>query len=249
MRNWGPLKFSFLLALAVAPSFGLSQIVPTMVNAPDTPVRLVSINSKIEDFLSEVTTKNVSEKTVKSFQLGVIMSVPSGCGPEEAYGKEIVLRIDRVNLAPGVSVQTEKYGLKPGDVGAFQLMHHADQVHTQLAVIRADFEDGTNWAITRAGPVYDSGLMSRDAALQCAKGPEAALIRSRVSCIHPDASSPDAARGYICVAGVTQACTNNADGGSCLSTICNGGLCPDQTCSCPSCTQPINPPPSSTTSD
>jgi hypothetical protein len=212
-----------------------------MVNAPDAPVRLVSITSSLDDFLKNVTTKNVSDKTVRSFQLGVVLSVPQGCGESEVFGNEEVQRIDSVNLAPGVSVQTQDYKFEPKRVSDFRVGNHGDVAESQLTVIRVDFVDGSSWSISRTGPIYDIRLLGRVAELRCSKSPEAVLARSKASCDSLLAASPLASgggTGYICVGAPDQSCSNQDGGKSCISSICTGGLCPAQTCSCPTCPKP-----------
>jgi hypothetical protein len=158
-----------LLIFALSANFASAENPPAMVNAPDAPVKLVSITSTLSDFLSVVTTRNVSSKVVKSFQLGIIMSVPQGCGPVEVFGEEQVQPIDRVDLAAGESVQTKSYRLAPESIHAFGIKNHADLVQSQLTVVRVDFADGTSWSVARSAPIYDVKLLVRTAAIQCSE--------------------------------------------------------------------------------
>lgn len=146
-----------------------AQIAPSMVNLSNAPIKLVSITSTVGDFLSSVKLTNVSNKTVVSFQLGVIMSVPEGCGPTEAYSAAQLMQLDAVNVEPGAKIQTASYRFAPKVVNDFGKENNASVVHTQLAVVKVEFKDGTSWAGTHSGNIYDPGLMSKNAAVQCVK--------------------------------------------------------------------------------
>jgi hypothetical protein len=180
MKNSADSFIAFiLLSLLACSAFG--QIVPAMINPVGTPLQLVSINSNFTDFLNVVTVKNISDRQIASFQLGIIMSVPNGCGPKQIFGSERLMQPDRVVIARNATAETRKYGLAPGDIQMFGAANEARVVHTQLAVVRVDFSDGGSWFYPRAGKIYDESLMTRDAQLQCSNTVKARLTQASVA--------------------------------------------------------------------
>ncbi|WP_157439741.1 hypothetical protein [Terracidiphilus gabretensis] len=243
-----PIVWKLFIATAVLlfTQLASAQHLPSLVNSTGAPLQVVSITGTRADFLSVVTTQNSSGKAIVDFQLGMIMAVPQECGPEETYSNELKLPIDRVAIQPGAQAQTRDYGVAPNDISTFENDHAAKFVHSQLAVIRVDFADGTNWSITRTSPIYDQKLMTRDAELQCSNKPSAVLARTNLSCAHLVISQakPDGVYGYYsCATGAGQVCSNASNALSCTNTVCsgNGGYYPDQTCQF---TVPKTPPPS-----
>lgn len=214
-----------------------AQISPTMINKPDAPLQFVSITSNFTDFLHGVTLKNVSNKPITSFQLGIIMSVPTGCGPTEAFSPERRFPSDRVGaLAPGQSIATKDYGFSPKEVLDFTSANLGRIAQTQLAIVHVEFFDGTSWNTAPYRGTYDIAAMRANAELHCSNSTKAKLARAAIKCTLPAQSadqfaSPDGSKPqtFKCVASDNQVCAVAGDGQSCTASFCTGG-CPSQTC-------------------
>jgi hypothetical protein len=162
--------FRCLLLLACSATLCAQGItVPRMVNPADAPLYIISTNSNLTDFLNTVTFKNVSGRKITSFQLGIIMSVPAGCGPNQVFGAERLMQADRIVIDPNANAETYRYGFGPSDVEAFAAEARARVVQTQFTVVHVDFSDGGHWSYPRTGKIYDEALMAKDAEVQCLK--------------------------------------------------------------------------------
>jgi len=210
---------------------GRAQASPSMVSLPDTPLKLVSTTGTATDFLSSVTVRNVSNRRVKSFQLGIIMAVPAACGPNEFFAPEQVFRTDWVGLNPGDLAQTSDYLFSPKTVSNFAKDHFSNVVNTQIAVVRVDFVDGSSWTFSRTGKIYDSDLYQKDAQLRCLKVKPAELL-AKASCAKLKRVGNDPGGAfYTCGSGSGQICQNSNNGSSCTNSICSSAdTCPDQSC-------------------
>ena len=161
-------KALFLLAL----SSGLgtvvqAQVVPAMVNLPETPLQFVSITSDAGDYMETATLKNVSNREISSFQIGLIMSIPAGCAPAPELGAEQAFRVDRLIVPAGQTAITHNYGLSPQKIRAFDKSRMGRIVLSQIAVTSVTFSDGALWRASRDGQVYDDSSIERMAQMDC----------------------------------------------------------------------------------
>jgi hypothetical protein len=139
--------------------------VPIMINLPQSPLHFISIKSTLTDFLHEVTVTNVSGKEIVNFQLGLIMTIPSACGPKEVIAPQQLMLPDDVDIEPGAQDTTTNYRYYLTDVARFMQQNHARGVITQLTVVQVDFADGTSWSLHRDSPVYDEHQWKQEASL------------------------------------------------------------------------------------
>lgn len=140
---------------------------PRMINPPGSPLLITSVTMDLTDALKTVTLKNVSGNTITSFQLGVIMAIPSACGPKEAFSPERVMQADRVSIQPGATAQTNDYRFSFSEISSFAAASKASDVQTQVAVVHVSFADGTEWNLPSHTGTYDNSVMASIAKLHC----------------------------------------------------------------------------------
>jgi hypothetical protein len=231
-------RFLALLLVAFSTHLAAAQASPSIVNSPGSPLLIVSNTSTMNDFLSSLQLRNVSGRSVSSFQLGYLKLVAAGCGPAEVIAPEELFDPDRVEIASGAEFKTRSYGLSPSAIERFATENGAVDVQTQIAVVNVQFSDGGTWSFPRAGKAYDDAKMARNAFLRCSKTPKAVALRASAkarcsrSALFP--SDGGDGPGYKCGNGTGESCQNAANGQSCTDTICetNSGpnnFCPDQT--------------------
>jgi hypothetical protein len=128
------LRPIFAILLLATATMASAQI-PVMINTSESPLHIISTTAVLTDFLHEVKVQNVSGKKITGFQLGVIMTVPSGCGPKEVIAPQQLLSPDSMDIAPGATGTTQSYRFTPASVRSFEQEYHAREVLTQLTVV------------------------------------------------------------------------------------------------------------------
>jgi hypothetical protein len=228
------IVFSFTLMISLGAG---AQVAPAMINHQNSPLWITSITSTMTDMLQTVEVKNVSDRPIRSYQLGLIMTVPAACGPREVVGPERLMQLDRVSVPVGAKAKSVDYRLAPKEIEQFGFQNVGRSVHSQIAVVHVEFDDGGSWTIeSHPHEPYDRQIMIGDGELACSYSSKAVLERAAVlkrcsnsrvlSLLGPE----DGGQTYSCAASTTnEQCAVGEGGQSCTSSFCNGG-CAYQTC-------------------
>lgn len=158
--------------LLFAFSFGLGtvaqgQLIPAMVNLPETPLQFVSITSSLNDYMEKVVLKNVSGREISSFQIGLIMAIPAPCSSTPDFGDERAFQVDQLVVPAGQTAIAHNYGLSPQTITAFDKSGMGRIVLSQIAVTSVTFSDGNRWQASRNGQTYDDSSIERTAKMYC----------------------------------------------------------------------------------
>jgi hypothetical protein len=216
------------------------QLIPAMVNLPQTPLQFVSINSDAGDYMEAATLKNVSGREISSFQIGLIMSIPAPCAPTPEFGAERVLRVDRVIVPAGQTAITHDYGVSPLTIKSFDKSGMRRIVLSQISVTSVTFSDGGSWQSSRDGRAYDDASIERMAKMYCSATVAGGSSREQPSAkcgkglktvsLSIAEPGPLDTQSFNCVCDNGYGCSVSQDDKSCLSTLCSGDFCQNQIC-------------------
>lgn len=149
----------------------------TLVNSKDSPIYIVSVTGSNRHLVSSVHIKNVTDRVISSFTLGMVPLIPPGCGARPSVGQEET--VDSTTTAVFNPSQTEEvsvFGSEIVKMDAFAKQGKAALVNIQLAVVSASFADGGSWRRTMDGTVYDKELETKDGAVMCNLGHVSDLV-------------------------------------------------------------------------
>ena len=168
------LWFAFGASATVcAQTAARGQIMPIMVNLGQSPLALVSITSDQNDTLQAVTVRNVSNREIREFKLGLFSGVPAACGGQPASFSEREFGWELISdLKPG-SVHTSNNFRVPHQVAPLTAT-----IVPQLAVVAVRFSDGGTWFASRQHESpFDAAGFERQGELLCSISPAAVKAR------------------------------------------------------------------------
>ena len=155
-----------------------SVIDPVAVDIPGSQVRIMSITHGPIKLISELTVKNVSEKTIEAYEVGWALAVPPGCSQGSTATTVGSDRPDRVSISPGGQITTKNYSLGVREVLIGARQQNAKFLQAQIAIIRVMFSDGTGWAPSISpNQVFDDVELAK-ASQHCQSGTLRPLISS-----------------------------------------------------------------------
>ncbi len=229
------LAFSLFLGTVVQ-----GQLIPSMVNLPATPLRFVSITSSAKDYMEKVVVKNVSDREISSFQIGMLMAIPSPCSPTPDFGAEQSFQVDRIVVPVGGTATAHNYGLSPQTITSFDKSGTGRIVLSQIAVTSVTFTDGTSWQASRDGQMYDDSEVKQAAAKYCSASIASVDYQQLKSNCNKSPELQLAGfpiQSFNCVCGTGYGCQVSADDMSCTTSQCAGNqFCQNQQC------HPVNMP-------
>jgi hypothetical protein len=239
--------FTKCLSLALLSTCSLiahGQIAPMMVNQSGSPIQFVSVTSSLSDLMENVKVKNVSRQRVSSFQIGLLMSIPSPCATSSVYGDQRLFRVDKVNVGPGQEQATEHYLLYPSIINDFDTHGKARAVISQIAITSVTYSDGSTWQNTRSGHTYDDRQANAEATVLCSNDHASIDLRakSKAACeakrkgtLSLVGLGEPTTLGFDCAADTGYSCAVGGSGTSCTSAFCGADnpWCQNQICHAP----------------
>ena len=128
------------------------------------PIQIESWTHTTDDYISEITVHNLSDKTIVAFQLGWALFIPNGCGQDPVEPMLGEAMMDRVTIKPSESAETKAYSLRPNELTARLHAVNAVLLHVQIGVLKVDFSDGSVWTNPAENHLFNTaalGLESR----------------------------------------------------------------------------------------
>ncbi len=108
---------------------------------------------------------NDSDRTVTSVRIGVVMTVPPGCGASAYVGEQ--KSFDRPVVIPaGETREIGGLGIAYGPMRTLQ-SEHGGPLLSQITTVGVSFERGDPWARAATDGVFDESLMASDVQASC----------------------------------------------------------------------------------
>jgi len=211
----------------------LAQTSPSIVNTVSGPIQVVSTVARPNDMISEMSIRNSSSLKISQIRIGLIISIPLGCGEIEYTSREHT-RSMSVDLSPNATVTLKDIHVSPKAMAKLQRSRRATSLVSQIAIVGATYSDGSTWALARNGKSYNDEKLQKEASLRCITNKSKLSIADSTSCgpgklVLAGQSTGYNGQYYTCVASADQYCTNNVS--SCTNTACpTAAGCPAQMC-------------------
>jgi len=223
------LSFVSLLFLLVSSAMSFAAISQSTVLVVmhalqvGAPLEITSSEKTLSDAISSVTVRNTSNKTIESYQLAWIETLPSGCSassmkPSIARGKT------QGPVKPLGTSTSGPYNLLVSGLIAEARAHQAKLIYVQVGVASVTYSDGSFWNYDPSEESLFDTWLRDELSKQCVSGDLLAEHH-----ITDSQGAPEVHFFCRTQPGLPVFCTNHNT--SCTTTNCpNPHECADQIC-------------------